>query len=77
MTRRLFLAAFLPGTSIDVAATQFEVSGQFEYAGQQHDGYFSLGQSLALMIDPQKLPAMHAQAVRLVGSQARVLLEKA
>lgn len=76
MTRRaLFAGLFLP--ILGRSAEQFEVSGEFDRSGQPGEGYFVLGQSLALMINPEKLPALHAQAEKLVGKRARITLHEA
>lgn len=76
MNRRSFVAGmFLP--ILGRSSEQFEVSGQFDRSGQPGEGYFVLGQSLALMINPEQLPSMHAQAEKLVGRRARIRLEEA
>jgi hypothetical protein len=75
MTRRLFLGMFLP--SMGMTREQFSVSGHFDIAGAENEGYYALGQNLSLFIDPRYLPAMKAQADKLVGKQARIVLEGA
>lgn len=75
MTRRDFFATVLVARP---SVTQFSVSGHFDHAGADNQlAYFSLGQSLSLMLDPQKLPTMVEQANKLVGKQARIILEEA
>lgn len=77
MNRREFFATLFVARP-SVAATQFNVSGHFEAAGaDKHLAYYSLGQSLSLMLDPAKLPAMVEQADKLVGKNARITLELA
>lgn len=77
--RRAFLLTLIPLSTHNAAAvTQFDVSGPFEAAGaDNHLAYYSLGGSLALMLDPAKLPTMVAQADKLVGKRARITLEAA
>lgn len=79
MNRRAFFATLAAlGTHNAVTAAQFDVTGQFEQAGaDNHFAYYSLGQSLSLMLDPQKLPAMVEQADKLIGKRARITLEAA
>jgi hypothetical protein len=82
IARRAFLATLfgapIVGTSVPVMGTQFSVSGLFDHAGADNTlAYFSLGQSLSLSLDPQKLPTMVEQAEKLVGKQARIILEQA
>jgi hypothetical protein len=81
MNRRAFFAALIGSATMTpktVIAAQFSVSGHFDQAGaDNHLAYYSLGQSLSLMLDPAKLPAMVAQADKLVGKQARIILEAA
>jgi hypothetical protein len=58
-------------------STQFEVSGSFTLAGLESEGYYAIGIHAAIYLDPRYVPAMKAQADRLVGKQARLRLEEA
>jgi hypothetical protein len=58
-------------------STQFEVSGPFTLAGLESEGYYAIGIHAAIYLDPRYVPAMKAQADRLVGKQARLRLEEA
>jgi hypothetical protein len=76
VTRRQFFTAFMAAPA--VSTTQFNVSGHFDHAGADNTlAYYSLGQSLSLVLDPRKLPAMVEQADKLCGKQARIILEAA
>ena len=79
MTRRAFLAVFLPTaiTSTPVTATQFDVSGTLERTGLEGEGYYAISNNFALMINPKQLPSLYQQAENLVGKRARVRLEAA
>jgi hypothetical protein len=78
VTRRGFFAALAPVTHSAVVATQFEVVGHFTEGGiDPRQAYFALGQSLSIVLDPQKLPTMVKQAEALVGKQVRLVLEQA
>jgi hypothetical protein len=57
-------------------STQFEVSGPFTLAGLESEGYYAIGIHAAIYLDPRYVPAMKAQADRLVGKQARLRLEE-
>jgi hypothetical protein len=75
MNRRDFFATLLVARP-SVATTQFFVTGHFDKAGEDPSmAYYSLGQSVSLMLDPAKVPAMVEQANKLVGRQARIHLE--
>jgi hypothetical protein len=79
-SRREFFATLLVAPAITeptVTANQFDVSGLLERTGLEGEGYYAISQHFALMINPQKLPALYQQAEKLVGSQARVILERA
>jgi hypothetical protein len=78
VTRRLFLAAFLPVTHSAAKATQFEVSGILTDAGaDKHMAYYAIDQSLSLMLNPAYVPTMVAQADKLIGKRVRITLELA
>jgi hypothetical protein len=80
MTRRAWLGAVLPVLGVrspHSGMDGFEVSGDFRAgSGTVGDGYYSLGQSIAIMIDPTKAPMCEEGAKALVGGQARLILTK-
>jgi hypothetical protein len=78
MTRRAFFTAAL-GLAVarPAAARQFVVTGHFDLAGLPGEGYFSLGQSAAIMLNPEKLPSMVKQAEQLVGKTVELRLQEA
>jgi hypothetical protein len=88
VTRRGFFAALVPTVGMVLpksgitqnaeVITQFEVIGHFTEGGSDpHQAYFAIGQSLSIVLDPQKLPTMVKQAEALVGKQVRLVLEQA
>jgi hypothetical protein len=78
VTRRLFLAAFLPVTQSAAESTQFEVSGILTDAGaDKHMAYYAIDQSLSLMLNPAYVPTMVQQADKLIGKRVRITLELA
>ena len=75
MTRRALFTAFsvivLPKS---VTASGFSVSGLLTDAGQSEPRYYAIGQSIAIVLDPAKLPAMIAGADALLGKEVRLTL---
>ncbi len=77
MTRRGFFALFLPGFA-QPSQGGFVVTGHFDTAGEDpRQRYFSLGQGLSLMIDPERLPSCASGAESLVGGEATISLIRA
>jgi hypothetical protein len=55
----------------------FEVSGHMTAgSGTPGDGYYAIGQSISLSLDPTKVPMMVAGADALVGQTVRLILTK-
>lgn len=78
MRRREFLGAVLGLTALPAPAqAQFIASGHFALAGQPGEGWFSLGQTIAVMINPKTAPTICQQAEALVGKEVEFrLVEK-
>ena len=78
MTRRQFFMTLtgVTATQVNVTAEGFSVSGLLTDAGQSEPRYFAIGQSIALMLDPAKVPAMTAGADALLGSKVRLTLTR-
>jgi hypothetical protein len=65
-------------TTLDKAADGFEFRAQLTPgSGTPGDGFYAIGQSLGLMIDPEKLPACTAGANALLGQDVVITLTRA
>jgi hypothetical protein len=71
-----FLLGWWVGSMGVTYAGQFYVTGHFDRAGLPGEGYYSVGQSLALMLNPEKLPSMVQQAEALVGKEVEIHLKE-
>ena len=84
MTRRQLLATLfgVATTHKSIHATNheragFQVSGHLTNAGQENERYYAIDQSVALMLDARKHPAMVQGADALLGQRVRLVLEPA
>jgi hypothetical protein len=64
-------------TTLDKAPEGFEFTARLTPgSGIPGDGFYAIGQTMGLMIDPDKLPACAAGADALLGQDVRIILTK-
>jgi hypothetical protein len=63
--------------TLDKAPEGFEFTARLTPgSGIPGDGFYAIGQTMGLMIDPDKLPACAAGADALLGQDVRIILTK-